>query len=171
MPTCSVDELSVSVRDRSSPPMHVSLTLDTVTLLLMGSKALGYIRQLCHAAYGYGLAAQEADIRKSVKSHGLKLTQVFRDEGVSGSLEAALSPVSPKHSRDRVGRSGGAVGPASRPAGSQAHDPGSRPRAGGSTAALSSRPIRARSSETSRRSDEDRDAPDHGRVRPTGAVR
>lgn len=59
----------------------------------MGSKAVGYIRVSSATQLdGYGLAAQEADIRKSVKSHGLKLTQVFRDEGVSGSLEAALRP-------------------------------------------------------------------------------
>jgi DNA invertase Pin-like site-specific DNA recombinase len=59
----------------------------------MGTRAVGYIRVSSATQLdGYGLAAQEADIRKSVKSYGLRLTQVFRDEGVSGSLEAALRP-------------------------------------------------------------------------------
>jgi DNA invertase Pin-like site-specific DNA recombinase len=59
----------------------------------MSVKAVGYIRVSSTTQLdGYGLAAQEADIRKAAKAHGLKLTQVFRDEGVSGSLEAALRP-------------------------------------------------------------------------------
>jgi DNA invertase Pin-like site-specific DNA recombinase len=59
----------------------------------MASRAVAYIRVSSATQLdGYGLAAQEADIRKSVKTYGLKLTQVFRDEGVSGSLEAALRP-------------------------------------------------------------------------------
>jgi DNA invertase Pin-like site-specific DNA recombinase len=59
----------------------------------MASKAVAYIRVSSPTQLdGYGLAAQEADIKKSVKSHGLNLTQVYRDEGVSGSLEAALRP-------------------------------------------------------------------------------
>ena len=37
---------------------------------------------------GYGLKAQEQDIRNCAKAHGLKLRAILRDEGVSGSTEA-----------------------------------------------------------------------------------
>ena len=71
----------------------VSLSSDTVTVLVMGLKAVGYIRVSSATQLdGYGLATQEADIKKAANSHDLKLTQVFSDEGVSGSLEAALRP-------------------------------------------------------------------------------
>ena len=59
----------------------------------MGTKAVGYIRVSSSTQLdGYGLAAQEADIIRAARSHRLRLTGVFRDEGVSGSLEAALRP-------------------------------------------------------------------------------
>ncbi len=59
----------------------------------MGIRAVGYIRVSSTSQLdGYGLAAQEADIRKAAKSHGLKLTDVVRDEGVSGTLEAVQRP-------------------------------------------------------------------------------
>jgi DNA invertase Pin-like site-specific DNA recombinase len=59
----------------------------------VGLRAVGYIRVSSQTQLdGYGLKAQEQDIRKCAKAHGLKLRAVLRDEGVSGSTEAIDRP-------------------------------------------------------------------------------
>ena len=59
----------------------------------MASKAVGYIRVSSATQLdGYGLASQEKDLRKCAKAHSLKLIEILRDEGVSGSLEAVDRP-------------------------------------------------------------------------------
>jgi DNA invertase Pin-like site-specific DNA recombinase len=52
-------------------------------------KAIGYIRVSSVTQLdGYGLDAQEQDAKKCARAHGLKLIEVVRDEGISGSMEA-----------------------------------------------------------------------------------
>jgi DNA invertase Pin-like site-specific DNA recombinase len=59
----------------------------------VGLRAVGYIRVSSQSQLdGYGLKAQEQDIRKCAKAHGLKLRAILRDEGVSGSTEAIDRP-------------------------------------------------------------------------------
>ena len=59
----------------------------------MGTKAIGYIRVSSVTQLdGYGLAAQEQDVRKCAKTHDLKVIEVLRDEGVSGSTESVDRP-------------------------------------------------------------------------------
>ncbi|MGA9161102.1 MAG: recombinase family protein [Actinomycetota bacterium] len=59
----------------------------------MGLRAVGYIRVSSQTQLdGYGLKAQEQDIRKCAKAHGLRLRAILRDEGVSGSTEAIERP-------------------------------------------------------------------------------
>ena len=71
----------------------VTISLGTVTVLVMGLKAIGYARVSSATQLdGYGLASQEKDLRKCAKAHGLKLIEILRDEGVSGSLEAVDRP-------------------------------------------------------------------------------
>jgi DNA invertase Pin-like site-specific DNA recombinase len=56
-------------------------------------RAVGYIRVSSQSQLdGYGLKAQEQDVRKCAKAHSLKLLAIFRDEGVSGSTEAMDRP-------------------------------------------------------------------------------
>jgi DNA invertase Pin-like site-specific DNA recombinase len=56
-------------------------------------RAIGYIRVSSQTQLdGYGLNAQEQDVRKCAKANGLKLLDVLRDEGVSGSTEAVERP-------------------------------------------------------------------------------
>ena len=52
-------------------------------------KVYGYCRVSTEtqAAKGYGLAAQEAEIKKYAAAHGIELEQIFRDEGISGNLK------------------------------------------------------------------------------------
>lgn len=59
----------------------------------MAERAVGYIRVSSATQIdGYGLTAQEQDVRKCAKVHGLKLVGLTRDEGVSGSIEAVDRP-------------------------------------------------------------------------------
>jgi DNA invertase Pin-like site-specific DNA recombinase len=59
----------------------------------VGLRAIGYIRVSSQTQLdGYGLKAQEQDIRKCAKAHSLKLRTILRDEGVSGSTEAIERP-------------------------------------------------------------------------------
>jgi DNA invertase Pin-like site-specific DNA recombinase len=59
----------------------------------MNRRAVGYIRVSSTTQIdGYGLAAQEQDVRKCAKVHGLKLVGLTRDEGVPGSIEAVDRP-------------------------------------------------------------------------------
>ena len=59
----------------------------------MTERAIGYIRVSSTTQIdGYGLAAQEQDVRRCAKVHGLKLAGVIRDEGVPGSIEAVDRP-------------------------------------------------------------------------------
>lgn len=53
------------------------------------SKVFGYVRVSTEtqAEKGYGLAAQEQEIRKYASDNGLQLEEVFRDEGISGNLK------------------------------------------------------------------------------------
>jgi DNA invertase Pin-like site-specific DNA recombinase len=56
-------------------------------------RAVAYIRVSSSSQLdGYGLEAQEQDVGKCAKSHGLVLKAILRDEGVSGSLEAVDRP-------------------------------------------------------------------------------
>ena len=56
-------------------------------------KAVGYIRiSSATQLDGYGLEAQERDLKKCAEALGLKLSVVLRDEGISGSLEAVDRP-------------------------------------------------------------------------------
>lgn len=59
----------------------------------MKPRAVGYIRVSSQGQLdGFGLDAQEQDVRRCAKTHGLRLIDVFRDEGVSGSTEAVDRP-------------------------------------------------------------------------------
>ncbi len=59
----------------------------------MRLRALGYIRVSSQTQLdGYGLPDQEQDVRKCAKAQDLNLVDVLRDEGVSGSTEAADRP-------------------------------------------------------------------------------
>lgn len=59
----------------------------------MAEHAVGYIRVSSTTQIdGYGLAAQEQDVRRCAKVHGLKLVGLTRDEGVPGSIEAVDRP-------------------------------------------------------------------------------
>jgi DNA invertase Pin-like site-specific DNA recombinase len=56
-------------------------------------KAVGYIRiSSATQLDGYGLEAQQRDLKKCAKAHGLTIVVVLRDEGISGSLEAVDRP-------------------------------------------------------------------------------
>ena len=56
-------------------------------------KAIGYVRVSSVTQLdGYGLDAQEQDVKKCAKAHDLKLTEILRDEGVSGSTESVDRP-------------------------------------------------------------------------------
>jgi DNA invertase Pin-like site-specific DNA recombinase len=71
----------------------VTLSSDTVTVLVVRLRAIGYIRVSSQTQIdGYGLTSQEQDVRRCAKAHGLKLLDVLRDEGVSGSTEAIERP-------------------------------------------------------------------------------
>jgi DNA invertase Pin-like site-specific DNA recombinase len=59
----------------------------------MASKGIGYVRVSSQTQLdGYGLLAQEQDVKKCARAHGIKVLDVFRDEGVSGSTEAVDRP-------------------------------------------------------------------------------
>ena len=59
----------------------------------MGLKAIGYVRVSSVTQLdGYGLDAQEQDVRKCSKAHDLKVIEVLRDEGISGSTESVDRP-------------------------------------------------------------------------------
>ena len=59
----------------------------------MGLTAIGYVRVSSVTQLdGYGLAAQGQDVRKCAKAHDLKVIEVLRDEGVSGSTESVDRP-------------------------------------------------------------------------------
>lgn len=78
---------------RGGVPRSVTDSTGSVTLLVVRSRALGYIRVSSQTQLdGYGLKAQEQDVRKCAKAHDLKLLTVLRDEGVSGSVEAVGRP-------------------------------------------------------------------------------
>jgi DNA invertase Pin-like site-specific DNA recombinase len=53
-------------------------------------KGIGYIRvsTVGQAEDGYGLDAQEADVRRCARACGLQLIGIVRDEGVSGTVDA-----------------------------------------------------------------------------------
>ena len=56
-------------------------------------KAAGYVRVSSRQQLdGYGLDVQEKAIRRYAKEHGLALVEVFREEGVSGTLPATERP-------------------------------------------------------------------------------
>ena len=52
-------------------------------------KVYGYVRVSTEtqAEKGYGIAAQESEIRKYAADNGLALEEIFRDEGISGNLK------------------------------------------------------------------------------------
>jgi DNA invertase Pin-like site-specific DNA recombinase len=59
----------------------------------MRPPAIGYIRVSSKTQLdGYGLDVQESDVRKCAKLHGLRLVEILRDEGLSGSMEAVDRP-------------------------------------------------------------------------------
>lgn len=79
-------------RRRRAPPT-VTISENTVTLQVMGSKAIAYIRVSSVTQLdGYGLDAQEQDVKSCAKAHDLKLVGILRDEGVSGSTETVGRP-------------------------------------------------------------------------------
>lgn len=53
------------------------------------SKVYAYCRVSTEtqAAKGYGLQAQETEIRKYANNNGIEITRIFRDEGISGNLK------------------------------------------------------------------------------------
>jgi DNA invertase Pin-like site-specific DNA recombinase len=52
----------------------------------MGKRALGYVRvSTAEQVEGYGLAVQEQAVRGYCREHGLRVVEVLRDEGQSGS--------------------------------------------------------------------------------------
>lgn len=59
----------------------------------MRAKAVGYVRVSSASQLdGYGLPAQEQDVRRCAKTQDFTLKAILRDEGVSGSLEAVDRP-------------------------------------------------------------------------------
>lgn len=59
----------------------------------MKPRAIGYVRVSSQSQLdGYGLEAQEQDIRKCARAYGFRLAGLLRDEGVSGSREAVDRP-------------------------------------------------------------------------------
>lgn len=81
--------LPASIRD----PWDVSISSDSVTLLVMKPRALAYLRvSTVDQTLGLGLDVQEATVLKHAKKAGFRIVDVVKDEAISGTKGEDLRP-------------------------------------------------------------------------------